>query len=120
MKKIQLPNERRRKCTDVACLIIFLVCCLIYALIALSAFHFANPNVLIHPRDSYGQLCGFDEPVKDKPYLLFFDLAACANLSSKLFWLACNTPQICVEQCPVWYWDYQHAAQVEQLNGIKI
>ena len=118
MMEVRLPHERRRKCTDVVCLIIFLVCLFIQALIAITAYENGFPSVLIHPRDSYGQLCGYDEAVKDKPYLLFFDLSACANLSTQLFWLICKTPQICVAECPIWYWDYQHAAQVEERSGI--
>ena len=115
---VQLPNERKRRCTDVGCLVVLIVCCVIHTSIAVVAFRFGNPKVILNPRDSLGNLCGFDEGYEEKPYLFFFDHSPCTNLSSQLYWLACLTPQICVNKCPEFYWDYRKAAQIEKVNGI--
>lgn len=50
------------------------------------------------PSDSYGLRCGVDSEVLDKPYLVFFDLSKCADPRVPL--TGCNTPQVCVSNCP--------------------
>lgn len=62
------------------------------------------PERLIYPTDSKGRLCGVDPTVRDKPFLLFFDLTRCLQVvsvseivngnfdASSLF--TCPTPQV--------------------------
>ncbi|KAG8235206.1 hypothetical protein J437_LFUL015300 [Ladona fulva] len=57
-----------------------------------------SPENLLYPTDSFGKRCGVDEGVRDKPFLLFFDLTRCAQPA--LIHTGCPTPQICVEECP--------------------
>ena len=52
---------------------------------------------LIHPTDSTGQICG-NGTLKDRPYLLFFDLTKCLNPA--VLTLGCPTQQVCVKECP--------------------
>ena len=56
---------------------------------------FSNGDIrrLIVPTDSNGRKCGIDIDVKDKPYLVFFDLTKCVNGS-------CDTTQVCQTSCP--------------------
>jgi choline transporter-like protein 2/4/5 len=56
------------------------------------AFKQGDPSILIYPVDSYGQKCGIDDAVKDKPYLYFFDITECAKPS--VVTLGCQTPQV--------------------------
>ena len=50
------------------------------------------------PRDTDGYQCGQDSEVIDKKYLVFFDLAKCADPLVPLN--GCPTPQTCVAECP--------------------
>lgn len=53
---------------------------------------------MLVPRDTDGYQCGQDSEVIDKKYLVFFDLAKCADPLVPLN--GCPTPQTCVEKCP--------------------
>lgn len=55
-------------------------------------------NRLLVPRDSDGYQCGQDSEVFDKKFLVFFDLAKCADPLVPLN--GCPTPQTCVSECP--------------------
>lgn len=55
-------------------------------------------NRLLVPRDTDGYQCGQDSDVIDKKYLLFFDLAKCADPLVPLN--GCPTTQTCVKECP--------------------
>lgn len=55
-------------------------------------------NRLLVPRDTDGRQCGQDSEVLNKKYLVFFDLAKCADALVPLN--GCPTPQTCVEKCP--------------------
>lgn len=55
-------------------------------------------NRLLVPRDTDGYQCGQDSEVIDKKYLVFFDLAKCADPLVPLN--GCPTPQTCVHECP--------------------
>lgn len=85
-----------------------------------------NIQKLLAPIDSRGARCGMDSAVKDKPYLVFFDISKCLQPGSPI--VGCPTPQaryypinfktltsttqfmlltfyilvfqVCVEQCP--------------------
>ncbi|XP_022906177.2 choline transporter-like 2 isoform X1 [Onthophagus taurus] len=87
-----------RSCTDVICLLLFLVFIGCWIGIGIFAFVNGDPEKLLIPRDSYGSRCGYDAHVKDKPYLHFFDLTKCIDPSVPF--TGCNTPQVCVKNCP--------------------
>lgn len=65
--------------------------------IILSAHDNGDIQKLIAPVDSEGRRCGHDESVKNKPFLLFFDLTKCAKFRMSK---RCPTTQICVKECP--------------------
>ncbi|CAN7937007.1 unnamed protein product [Ixodes hexagonus] len=69
----------------------------------ISAYRNGNPERLIYPTDSQGNICG-KPPFEDRKYLYFFDITKCLQRAFKpgdlLPSLICNTPQVCVERCP--------------------
>ncbi|CAG9815700.1 unnamed protein product [Phaedon cochleariae] len=89
---------KRRSCTDVLCLGLFIVFIAIWIGIGLYAILNGDPSMLLVPKDSSGRRCGKDTSVKDKPYLLFFDLTKC--LEPTVPFTGCHTPQVCVSSCP--------------------
>ncbi|KAF5300796.1 hypothetical protein FQR65_LT09099 [Abscondita terminalis] len=88
---------RYRSCTDVLCLMLFLVFIGCWIGIGLFAFVRGNPSVTFAPKDSQGARCGLDSHVIDKPYLFFFDLTKCLE---PIPFTGCRTKQICVKKCP--------------------
>ena len=50
------------------------------------AFQSGDPMMLIYPMDSYGNLCGdaANAQTKDRPYLMYYDITACANLGDTI------------------------------------
>lgn len=62
------------------------------------AYREGDLNRLLVPRDTEGLQCGQDSEVVDKPFLVFFDLAKCADPLVPLN--GCPTPQTCVSKCP--------------------
>ena len=52
---------------------------------------------IIYPTDTRGNICGRGE-LKDRPYLLFFDLTRCLNPAVLVS--GCPTEQVCVAKCP--------------------
>jgi len=89
---------KKRSCTDVICLLLFLVLLGAWGGVAFLAFQEGDVNKLIHPTDSKGQICGGNGTLKDRPKLLFFDITECLNPA--VITLGCPTPQICVKECP--------------------
>ncbi|XP_011506573.1 PREDICTED: CTL-like protein 2 isoform X2 [Ceratosolen solmsi marchali] len=88
----------KRSCTDCFWLIIFVIFLSGWSSIAYYALKNGNIEKLIHPSDSEGRKCGIDSQVKDKPYLIFFDLTKCARISPE--YRTCPTTQVCVKECP--------------------
>ncbi|CAH1100837.1 unnamed protein product [Psylliodes chrysocephalus] len=87
---------RKRSCTDVLCLAVFICFIAAWAGIGLYAIQNGDPSLLLVPRDSAGRRCGRD--VLHKPYLFFHDLTRC--LSPTTPFTGCPTPQVCVSACP--------------------
>ncbi len=114
------PHERKRRCTDICCTVLFIIFCVGQVFVVLMALTFGEPQVFLYPRDSYGNLCGSDVKVKHLPFLLFFDVVECAKLGIDVFWTGCTTPQVCVEACPSGYWTYQKAELDEKIPGIYL
>jgi len=96
------PNQKR-SCTDVICLLLLLIFCVVWCFVAAYAFSRGNPFQLIYPSNSEGEICGRGDHL-GKPNLLFFDLTRCVKLSAAV--AGCATPQVCVQQCPDTYWTY--------------
>jgi choline transporter-like protein 2/4/5 len=89
--KFHGPIEKR-SCTDVTCLLMLVAFIIGWCVIAVIGFNSGDPSILVNPVDSYGQKCGVDEAVKDKPYLFFFDITKCAT--GTVLVDGCRTPQV--------------------------
>ena len=87
-----------RSCTDLLCCLIFTFSLIVFLVIGLFAWLNGNPELLVKPVDSDGNLCGHGA-YADRPYLLFFDITQCANPTAALNF-QCPTTQICVSSCP--------------------
>ena len=94
-KRATEPNRlsRSRSCTDVLCLALFLVFLGGWVAIGVLGFMKGDPDQLVYPSNSRGEICGRGDYV-DQPSLLFYDLSKCT------FGLGCSTPQVCVSACP--------------------
>ena len=101
------PNNKR-SCTDIICLLLMIVFCVVWFGIAVYAFANGNPFQLVYPSNSEGEICGQGD-YKDRPFLLFFDLTRCIKISAALG--GCATPQVCVKECPDQYWTYSMGKQ---------
>ena len=87
---------KNRSCTDIICVLLFLVFVCGWVGVGVIGFQSGNPEQLVYPSNSEGEICGRKEN-EGKPNLLFFDLTKCLSLGA-LF--GCPTPQVCVEKCP--------------------
>ncbi|XP_063712992.1 choline transporter-like protein 4 [Symsagittifera roscoffensis] len=105
----------KRSCTDIICCLVFLVFLVGYTVIAFLAFYNGNPELLLHPQDSEGDLCGIDNKewggpdMSEKPHLFLFDITKCASFpsfSAEGSVQICPTVKICVSSCPSSYWTY--------------
>lgn len=94
--------DKHRSCTDIICLLLFLVFVAAWAVLGYYAFTRGDVNRLLLPIDSMGRRCGDDSEVLNKNYLYFFDLTKCISGNSILN--GCPTPQVCVAKCPDDYW----------------
>ncbi|CAG0886862.1 unnamed protein product [Cyprideis torosa] len=89
---------RKRSCTDIICLLLFIVCVALWILVLVAGLYYGDPDNLIYPTDSHGNLCGRDAGFENRSKLFFFDLTKCAKPS--VVYQGCKTPQVCVESCP--------------------
>ncbi|XP_063714645.1 choline transporter-like protein 2 [Symsagittifera roscoffensis] len=109
-----------RGCTDVICLLIFFAAVFLYVIVSTVAFYYGSPLMLILPKDSDGNACGFDNrerialgvDMTNKRYLHMFDITKCTNIASNAVItgeIACPTTSVCMEECPssMWlgYWE---------------
>ena len=106
-------SYKHRHCTDVLCLILFILFIFIYGLFSILVINQGNPISLIQASDSYGNLCGQNQ-YKDKPYQLYFDISKC--LTDGVFTFNCPTIKLCVDTCPTHYMHYQSLQTIE-ING---
>ncbi|XP_055909374.1 choline transporter-like 2 isoform X2 [Eupeodes corollae] len=95
----------KRSCTDVFCLLIFVIFLAAWGYIGHYAVRNGDLNKLLVPTDSFNRKCGVDAAVKDKKYLFFFNLEKCIDPLVPI--TGCPTPQVCVSQCPTetFVWD---------------
>ena len=109
-KRAHFVSYKDRHCTDVFCLILFLIFFFIYAFISILAIVQGNPKSLIEPSDSLGNLCGQNE-LQSRPYQLYVDISKC--LTDGILSFVCPTRTICVETCPTQYSHYQSLQSME-------
>jgi solute carrier family 44 (choline transporter-like protein), member 2/4/5 len=81
------------------------------------AFREGDLDRILIPRDTDGYQCGHDSEVVDKPYLMFFDLAKCADPLVPLN--GCPTPQTCVKECPTESFLYNKETCRSDINTYK-
>ncbi|XP_059178604.1 choline transporter-like protein 2 [Physella acuta] len=91
--------KKKRSCTDVICCFIFFLFIVGLGVVAYFAFIYGNPELLVYPQDSNGNLCGRGA-YADKKHLFFFDLVKCGTMGPAVFFQGCPTPQVCVKECP--------------------
>ncbi|KAK0065696.1 choline transporter-like protein 2 [Biomphalaria pfeifferi] len=109
--------KRKRSCTDVICCLIFIIFLGGLVVVAYFAFMYGDPQLLIYPRDSNGNLCGLGK-YENKKYLFFFDLVECGRVGPGVFLTGCPTPQVCVAKCPDT--DYIFAEDLVTQNKSKL
>ncbi|PIK57291.1 putative choline transporter-like protein 2-like [Apostichopus japonicus] len=101
-----------QSCTDIICLILFILYFIGMIAVGIIAFTSGDPRRLVYPTDSNGTICGIDEIAIDKPFLVYFDLTKCSPTK-----LSCDTPQVCVSECPKKYWfPIPEAEYLDKLN----
>ncbi|XP_055341428.1 choline transporter-like protein 2 [Paramacrobiotus metropolitanus] len=88
---------KRRSCTDIPCLVVFLAYIVGWGFVAYYAFTNGLLARVIHPTDSHGQVCGQDDALT-RPYLLYFDLTRCMDPSVII--TGCMSQSVCVTHCP--------------------
>ena len=87
---------KSRSCTDILCIILFIGFILVWGVVGLIGFLHGNPEQLIHPSNSKGEICGQGE-FANKTSVFYHDLAQCLKVDSVF---GCSTPSVCVEECP--------------------
>ncbi|XP_046403794.1 choline transporter-like protein 2 isoform X2 [Ischnura elegans] len=110
--------QKSRSCTDILCLLIFIVFLVAWAGVSIFAYKTGSPERLVFPTDSLGQQCGVDESVKDKKHLLFFDLSKCARPA--VIVTGCPTPQVCVDKCPTQDFSHLRYMAPGQFNAAEV
>ena len=81
-----------RRCTDILCLLIFIVACGVGGYIGVYCLENGDPDRIMAPMDADGHFCGRDPGYEEYPYVYY------SYLQSPLFiW----TPwAVCVNECP--------------------
>eukprot|EP00928_Gymnodinium_smaydae_P039420 TRINITY_DN26933_c0_g1_i1.p1 TRINITY_DN26933_c0_g1~~TRINITY_DN26933_c0_g1_i1.p1 ORF type:complete len:700 (-),score=135.14 TRINITY_DN26933_c0_g1_i1:39-2138(-) len=87
-----------RRCTDVTCLLVFLVFLGGMGYVMSWALQNGNPRRLVHGLDFEGRLCGVDPGVETKPFLFWCPSGAVDSLGHPLA-LDLKSP-ICLSSCP--------------------
>ncbi|XP_068728860.1 choline transporter-like protein 4 [Montipora capricornis] len=92
-----------RSCTDIPCCILFVAYIVGMIVVGIIAFKEGDPDRLLSPTDSNGNICGKGDKA-DKKFLLFFDISTCVtkggDLAQYVSTPSCPTPQVCVSGCP--------------------
>ena len=79
-----------RRCTDIFCLIIFIIAIGVGGYIGIYAIENGDPDAIMAPMDADGKFCGRDAGYEDYPYLFFADI----EYSVWYPW------GVCVKECP--------------------
>ncbi|XP_077870007.1 choline transporter-like protein 2 [Saccoglossus kowalevskii] len=92
-----------RSCTDVICCLIFVIFATGLGFIAYYGYTVGDPDKLFYKADSLGQICGVDV---EGPCLFYFDFKACSEeTENNELTIECDTPQVCIEECPTENWN---------------
>ncbi|CAF4609880.1 unnamed protein product [Rotaria sp. Silwood1] len=110
-KSTHFVSYKQRHCTDIFCLILFIIYIFIYGFISLLAINQGNPTSIFQASDSLGNICGQNE-FESKPYQLYFDISKCLSNSGLEF--LCPTTKLCVSSCPKYYSHYQSLQTMEK------
>ncbi|PAA76334.1 hypothetical protein BOX15_Mlig003702g2 [Macrostomum lignano] len=106
-----------RSCTDVVCLVLFIVFICGLGVVAYFASQ-GDPYTLIYPTDSQGNLCGRSNQTANQRHLVFFDLLECFKMGPRAIIAGgCPTPQVCVERCPNRNWAWMDLWAREEAPG---
>lgn len=97
---------KNRSCTDIICCLLFLIFFTGMIICTIIGYTRGDPYKLILPTDTKGQICGYDAAVKDKPYLMYFDISTCAQMGAAVVVSGCPTPAVCQAACPTGYYVY--------------
>ena len=79
-----------RRCTDLFCLLLFLLSTGGAGYIGYYGYHNGNPDEILAPMDGDGNFCGKTAGYEDYPYILYTDI-------SSFFWPPYG---VCVTECP--------------------
>uniref|UniRef100_A0A7N6BNZ5 Choline transporter-like protein n=1 Tax=Anabas testudineus TaxID=64144 RepID=A0A7N6BNZ5_ANATE len=69
---------KKRGCTDIICLILFMAVILGYIVVGILAWLYGDPRHVLYPRNSTGWFCGIG-PNKDQPNLFYMNILKCAT-----------------------------------------
>ncbi|XP_059622828.1 choline transporter-like 2 isoform X4 [Phlebotomus argentipes] len=108
---------KNRSCTDVICLLLFVFFLVGWGVVAYYAYRNGDLDRLLVPTDSQNNRCGVDSNVLNKPYLFFFDLSRCVDITVPIN--GCPTPQVCVEKCPDEPFLFDMLSQDERIENIR-
>ena len=97
-------KTKNRTCTDLGCLLLYIIALLGWIAVTILAVMEGDPEKILYPTDSAGNICGKGEQA-DLPMMFMFDITRCAGIGKALH--GCPTPSICVKQCPDLDWSYQ-------------
>jgi len=97
-------KTKNRRCTDVVCLVLFVAFLVGWGIVAIIAFRDGDPQKVLYPTDSRGNICGRGENA-EKPLMMMFDISRCAEIGKAIE--GCPTPSICVANCPDIDWSYK-------------
>ncbi len=107
-KKDQVGLAKDRGCTDILCLLIFILFLVGWVGVGFFAYTHGDPRKLYYPTNSSGFICGQDENA-GREYSLYFNILKCLSLSAPIG--GCPTVQACVEECPTFI-KYAYSAGV--------
>ena len=97
-------KTKHRRCTDLGCLFLYLTSLLGWIAVAVVGFMEGDPQKILYPTDSAGNVCGVGAHA-GKPMMFMFDITRCAGIGKALE--GCPTPSICVHHCPDLDWSYK-------------
>ena len=97
-------QTKSRSCTDLVCLSLYILALLGWLAVAVVGFIDGDPQQILYPTDSSGNICGRGE-FSERPQMFMFDISRCAGIGRALE--GCPTPSICVHHCPDLDWSYK-------------
>lgn len=81
------------------------------------AFKTSDLQNLVVPIDDFGQRCGMEYIVRDRPNVMYFDLLECISFSALFRNYGCPTVKVCVKKCPEKTFVFDQGACENNLNN---